>query len=169
MKLFRLEVFTPYRLFYSGDVEAITLMLTDGEVGIYAMHSRFTAPVKTCVLRLRELPKPEDAQDSIKHDAAHEPPKRPDAISRGKPSAEHWLSAFITNGIIEVKRHKVVLLCDAAEWPHEIDRERALTAAKDAGETLAESSFKFEHAAAREKLIRASTRLKVLEIEPTAP
>ncbi|MDR2481543.1 MAG: ATP synthase F1 subunit epsilon [Spirochaetaceae bacterium] len=131
MATFKLEVFTPYRLFFSSEVEAITLQLADGEAGIYAGHSFFTAPFKTCILRIREI-------------------------------SDGWKEAFITNGIIEVKRYKTVLLADAAEWPWEIDKERALSAKNDAESVLINTSFKFEHRTAKEKLIRAQTRLNVI-------
>ena len=52
--LFAFEVHTPHRLFFSEPVEAITLTLIDGEVGIYAHHSPFTAPVSTCLLRIKD-------------------------------------------------------------------------------------------------------------------
>ncbi|MDR2468824.1 MAG: ATP synthase F1 subunit epsilon [Spirochaetaceae bacterium] len=130
MALFKFEVFTPYRLFFSTDVEAIIVMLADGEAGIYAGHSCFTAPVKTSVLRVLDK--------------------------------DGWKTAFIANGIIEVKRHKTVLLADAAEWPEEIDRERAETARTDAESVLASTTFKFEHVAAKERLVRAETRLRVV-------
>lgn len=128
METFKLEIYTPYRLFFSADVQAAVLRLADGEAGIYAGHSLFTAPVRSCVLRLRE-----------------------------KDGA--WKAAFVANGIIEVKRHKTVLLADAAEWPEEIDRERAEAARKEAESALEGSSFKFEHLAAKEQLLRAKMRL----------
>lgn len=139
--LFKLEVFTPYRLFYQTDVEALVVKLADGEVCIYAGHSRFTAPVRTCALKIKPAPQ--------------------ETVQAGAVSA--WKFAFITNGIIEVKRHKAVILCDAAEWPEEINRDRAIAAKTDAESTLASSTFKFEHIASKEKLIRAQTRLAVLD------
>jgi F-type H+-transporting ATPase subunit epsilon len=51
--LFNFEVHTPRRLFYSGRVQAITLGLEDGEIGIYAAHSPFTALSVTGVLRIK--------------------------------------------------------------------------------------------------------------------
>jgi F-type H+-transporting ATPase subunit epsilon len=128
METFKLEIYTPYRLFFSEEVQAVVLRLADGEAGIYAGHSLFTAPVRTCVLRLRE-------------------------------KEGSWRAAFVANGIIEVKRHKTVVLSDAAEWPAEIDTERAEAARKDAELSLEGSSFKFEHIAAKEKLSRAKMRL----------
>jgi F-type H+-transporting ATPase subunit epsilon len=53
-KLFTLEVYTPYRLFYADTVEAVTLTLQDGEIGIYGDHNFITAPVVSCVLRLKD-------------------------------------------------------------------------------------------------------------------
>ena len=52
--LFPFEVHTPYRLFYSGSVQAIVLTLLDGEVGVYAKHTAFTAPVVPCLLKIRD-------------------------------------------------------------------------------------------------------------------
>jgi F-type H+-transporting ATPase subunit epsilon len=51
--LFTFEVYTPYRLFYSDSVEAVTLTLQDGEIGIYANHDFITAPVVPCVLNIK--------------------------------------------------------------------------------------------------------------------
>jgi F-type H+-transporting ATPase subunit epsilon len=52
--LFTFEVYTPYRLFYSGMVEAVTLSLRDGEIGIYANHDFITAPVVPCIFRIKD-------------------------------------------------------------------------------------------------------------------
>jgi F-type H+-transporting ATPase subunit epsilon len=52
--LFNFEVHTPRRLFYSGKVQAITLVLEDGEIGIYAKHSPFTALSVTGILRIKD-------------------------------------------------------------------------------------------------------------------
>ena len=52
--LFNLEVHTPYRLFFSGKVELISLTLVDCEIGVYAKHSPFTAITQSCVLHLKD-------------------------------------------------------------------------------------------------------------------
>jgi F-type H+-transporting ATPase subunit epsilon len=51
---FIFEVHTPYRLFFKDKVEAISITLLDGEIGVYAHHSPFTAPVKPCLIRIKE-------------------------------------------------------------------------------------------------------------------
>jgi F-type H+-transporting ATPase subunit epsilon len=131
--LFNFEVHTPYRLFFSGSVQAITLTLVDGEVGVYAHHSPFTAPAVSCILRIKD--------------------------DQGL-----WKNAFITGGILEVKEHKNVLMVDAAEWPEEIDRDRAEAAKRQAREALETAMLKFEIDNARARLRRAELRLKAWEL-----
>ena len=129
--LFNFEVHTPYRLFFSEKVEAIVITLADGEVGVYANHSPFTAPTLSCVL-------------SIKNNHGE------------------WRSAFVTDGILEVKdsKFKNVLMEDAAQWPEEIDREQALRDKEQAEDSLKFSMLKFEVDNAKAKLRSAEFRLK---------
>ena len=129
--LFNFEVHTPYHLFFSGKAEAIVLTISDGEIGVYAHHSPFTAPVVTCILKIKD--------------------------DKGS-----WQSAFVTSGILEVKDHKNVLIVDAAEWSHEIDKDRALASRDEAEKILKDSRLKFEIDKAKEKLRRAEYRLKLL-------
>ena len=131
---FTFEVHTPYRPFYSGKVESITVALRDGEIGVFAGHSPFTAPAQCCILK-------------IKND-------------KGEMN-----SVFITDGILEVKEHKTVLIVDSAEWPEEIDTERALNAKQNAQATLGSSMLKFEIDSAKAKLRRAEYRLKAAELK----
>ncbi|MDR2160052.1 MAG: ATP synthase F1 subunit epsilon [Treponema sp.] len=132
-KLFPFEVHTPYRLFFSEKVEALSLTLTDGEIAVYAGHSAFTAPTVTCILKIRD--------------------------QQGR-----WKPAFISDGILEVKEHKTVLMVDAAEWPGEIDPERAREAQQRAEEQLVSGMLKFEIDNAVQNLGRAKTRLKAWEL-----
>ena len=132
--LFIFEVHTPYRLFFTGRVEAVTLTLSDGEIGVYAGHAPFTAPAASCILR-------------IKNDKGE------------------WKSAFITDGILEVKEHKNVLMVDAAEWPEEIDMERALAAKEKAEKNMKSALSKYEIKNAKAKLRRAEFRLKAIALK----
>ncbi|MCL1836637.1 MAG: ATP synthase F1 subunit epsilon [Treponema sp.] len=130
---FTFEVHTPYRPFFSGRVESISLMLSDGEIGVYAGHSPFSAPALSCILRIK------DDKGELRH-------------------------AFITDGILEVKEHKTVLMVDTAEWPEEIDRERAMASRKKAEENLEIALLKFETDKANSKIRRAEIRLKTSEL-----
>ena len=127
--LFPLEIYTPYRLFYSGPVEAIVLTLADGDAAVYANHSRFTAPVIPCLLKIKD-------KDG------------------------NWKTAFVSEGILEVTSHKTVLLSDTAEWPAEIDYERAKAAKERAEEALLEEEFKFDTKNTAASLRRANMRIR---------
>ena len=130
--LFTFEVHTPYRLFFTGRVESILLTLADGEIGVYANHSAFTAPCVSCILRIK------DDKGQLR-------------------------SAFITDGILEVKDHKTVLMVDSAEWPEEIDVERARASKQQMEEKLNSVLLKFQIDSAKAKLRRAEFRLKAAE------
>jgi F-type H+-transporting ATPase subunit epsilon len=131
--LFTFEVHTPFRLFYSGSVEAIVLTLVDGEIAVYANHSHFAAPVVPCLLKIKN----EDGT---------------------------WKTAFTSDGILEVTSHKTVLVTDTAEWPTEIDYERAKAAKERAEKTLKETGLlKFEEETAVASMRRANMRIKTRE------
>jgi F-type H+-transporting ATPase subunit epsilon len=82
-------------------------------------------------------------------------------ILKIKDENGQWRSAFTTEGILEVKGKKAVLMVDAAEWPGEIDSGRAMAAKQLAEETLKNSAFKFEIENAQSKLLRAEMRLRL--------
>jgi len=58
-------------------------------------------------------------------------------------------------------------MVDAAEWPQEIDRERAFEAQQKAKESLGEDMLRFEADSARKRLRRAEYRLKAWELRKT--
>ena len=130
MKLFKLELYTPYCRFFSDEIKAITLTLTDGDITVYADHSFLTAPVMAGFLRI-------------------------------KTKNDEWKTAFIADGILEVKAHSTIIMADAAEWPEDIDRERAEAALAAANEALDVSTFKFETSTAEAAARRAKFRIKV--------
>jgi F-type H+-transporting ATPase subunit epsilon len=132
-ELFTLEIHTPYRLFFKDRIEALTIMLEDGEIGILAGHEPITAQVKACLLKIK-------GQDG------------------------RWKTGFSSEGILEVTEGKTVLLADAAEWPDEIDHDRAVDAKRRAEEILENPGFRFEAKIAGQRLERAKMRLKAWEL-----
>ena len=82
--LFQFEVHSPCRLFFSGKVQAVVLTLTDGEIGVYANHSPFSAPVRAGKLRFKD-------------------------------ADGHWRFALVSDGVLEVKHEKSVLMVYTAE------------------------------------------------------
>ena len=53
-RLFKLDVVSPERVFYSGDVEMVELRTTEGEIGVYKGHIPLTAVIAPGVLRIHE-------------------------------------------------------------------------------------------------------------------
>lgn len=58
--IFKLEVITPDRIFYTGEAQMVELTTTEGDVGIYAEHIPMTAIVAPGILTITE------SKDSVK-------------------------------------------------------------------------------------------------------
>lgn len=54
LKRFRLEVISPERIFYTGDVEMVELTTTEGDIGVYADHIPLTTIVSPGVMTITE-------------------------------------------------------------------------------------------------------------------
>lgn len=53
-KKFQLEVISPERIFYRGDVEMLELTTTEGDIGIYADHIPLTTIVAPGIMTITE-------------------------------------------------------------------------------------------------------------------
>jgi F-type H+-transporting ATPase subunit epsilon len=93
-KTFKLEVITPERLFYEGDVEMVIVRTLVGYEGFMANHAWACKLLGTGIMRIREA------------------------------GQKDFKVAATTGGFIDVK-DRVTVFVDAAEWPEEIDLERA--------------------------------------------
>ena len=51
---FKLQVYTPNRIFYEGEADMIELTTTEGDVGIYKNHIPLTAIVAPGILRIHK-------------------------------------------------------------------------------------------------------------------
>lgn len=60
LKKFTLEVISPERVFYTGEVEMVELTTTEGDIGVYANHIPLTTIVAPGILTITE------SGDSIK-------------------------------------------------------------------------------------------------------
>lgn len=52
--MFKLQVVTPDKEFYAGEVSMVELTTTEGQIGVYASHIPLTAIVAPGVLRIHE-------------------------------------------------------------------------------------------------------------------
>lgn len=126
---FNLEIVTPDRKFFSGEVEAVIFRTLDGEMGILKGHAPMVVAVAIGPLRIKK-----DGE---------------------------WLDAVLTEGFMEIKQDKTIILTDTAEWPNEIDINRANEAKARAEERLQRQLNQVEHMRSQAALARALARLKV--------
>jgi F-type H+-transporting ATPase subunit epsilon len=130
---FIFEIHTPYRLFYDNNKVRIVTLPLID--GEKGIYARHSAFIAITVPGLLRI----------------------------KEESGTWKPAFISNGILEVKEFKNVLLVDAAEWAEEIDTDRAKKALVEAEEKINTSMFKFEITAAQAAARRARLRLQIAE------
>ena len=74
---------------------------------------------------------------------------------------DSWLSASIGSGFMEITRKNSIILVDSAEWPEEIDINRAREAKMRAEERLHKKLSHREYIQSQAALARALARLKV--------
>lgn len=75
-----------------------------------------------------------------------------------------WKVAFFAEGFLEMEENKVTVLVGAAEWPEEIDRDRAEQALKRAEERLASNTtMPWEIPRSHNAIQRAQSRLKIAD------
>lgn len=73
--------------------------------------------------------------------------------------------AFLSEGFVEVSADKVSILADTAEWPEEIDINRAKRAEERARERLQGQLSHEEYIASKAAIQRAFARLKVSQMK----
>jgi len=129
---FYLEIVTPNRVFYSGEVEMVVLKTPEGEMGILKDHMPMVVAVAIGPIRIQ--------------------------------AGGQWLEAVLSEGFMEIMKEKTVILVDTAEWPNEIDINRAKAAEERARERLQSQLSKIEYMQSQAALQRAVTRLKVTKV-----
>ena len=102
---FRLEVVTPERLFYEGDVELVIARTLLGDEGFMANHAWACKLLATGELWIQEH------------------------------GSKDFKIAAISGGYIDVQK-TIVIFTDSAEWPDEIDEDRAKLAKERAEHSL---------------------------------
>jgi F-type H+-transporting ATPase subunit epsilon len=126
---FNLEIVTPERKFFSGEVEMVVLKTLEGEIGILKGHTPMVIAVGVGPMRIKK-----DGE---------------------------WLEAFLSEGFMEIKQDATVILTDTAEWPNEIDVNRAKAAKERAEERLQRQKDNLETIRSQAALARAIGRLKI--------
>ena len=109
MNSIKVEIITPSKLFYRGDVDLVIVTTLDGDEGFMAGHCWGCKLLDIGELWIQEA-------------------------GEGK----EWRVAAISGGFIEIK-DSIIIYTDAAEWAEEIDMERSLREKERAELWLAEN------------------------------
>lgn len=72
-----------------------------------------------------------------------------------------YKEAAIASGFVNIQKDKTIILTDSAEWPEDIDVERARKAKERAEQRLADSQAKIDRARAQAAFERAINRLTI--------
>ncbi len=131
-KLIQLKVITPTRVFFEGEVKSF-IVKTKGEVGEFAILADH-APITSSVgLGTLVLEMPDGSQKVT----------------------------TLFGGYAVVQNNQAVLIAESAEWPDEIDSERAERSKERAEERLKKEQI--DIARARASLTRALVRLNLAD------
>lgn len=128
-KLFELEIISPERDFYKGQVSFVEMVTTEGEIGVYKNHIPMTNVLAPGVVTIHE-------EDEIKKAAVH-------------------------SGFVVILQDKVKVMAEIAEWPDEIDENRAKEAKIRAERRLKDGES--DMARAEAALKRSIARLQLLD------
>lgn len=94
-KLFELEIITPDRAFYDGQVSFVEMRTSEGDIGVYKDHIPMTCILVPGLVKIYE----KDQDESKK--------------------------AIVHAGFVEILPDKITIMAEVAEWPEEIDINRA--------------------------------------------
>lgn len=122
---------------YDGDALSVSMMTTEGSIGILAHHSNLIMAI-------------------VPGELTYEPADE-------KGSAGKKEVVIVSDGLLKVENGETMILVDTAERPEEIDEERALRAEEEAREALRRANSNRDIALASAELSRAMSRLKAFK------
>lgn len=128
-ELFQLQIISPNRIFYDGQVDMVEMNTGEGEIGVYARHLPITTTLEPGIVRIHE-------EGGIREAAVHA-------------------------GFVVILQDKVTLMAEVAEWPEEIDVNRAEEARIRAERRLNAKEPSLDVARAEMALRRSLTRIEL--------
>ena len=115
MATFKLHFMASEHMVYDGDAESVSLMTTEGSIGILANHSNLIMAVVPGIVEY--VPAGEEAK------------------ALGLSGKQY---SVVSDGLLKVENNEVMILVDTAELPEEIDE-----AAEEAVEAIKENKEKY--------------------------
>lgn len=137
MEAFKLHFMASEHMVYDGEAESVSLMTTEGSIGILAHHSNLIMAVVPGIVEY---------------------------VPVGEAAKEAGLSgkqiSVVSDGLLKVENNEVMILVDTAEHPEDIDEARARRAEEKAREDLKRANTNRDVALASAELSRAMSRIK---------
>lgn len=130
---FMLEVVTPDKTFFDGEIDMLVLRTTEGDIAIMNDHEPVVAPVAIGSIRIR------------------------------LEGQEKFRDAACSGGFMTVTEEKTTVVTDSAEWADEIDLSRAKAALERAQKRLEKRDSELDYARAFNSLSRATNRIRIAE------
>ncbi|MEG0641919.1 MAG: F0F1 ATP synthase subunit epsilon [Clostridium sp.] len=127
MATFEMEIVTPEKKFFKGEIESVNLTSLTGKVQILANHIPYVTGLIPGIIKI---------------------------VENGKERM-----ASISGGFIQFADNKAIILADSAEWPQEIDVERAKEALNRAEDRLKKKGEDVDVLRAKAALLRATARI----------
>ena len=137
MATFKLHFMASEHMVYDGDAESVSLLTTEGSIGLLAYHSNLIMAVVPGIVEY--VPTGEDAKA---------------ARLSGRQIA------VVSDGLLKVENNEVMILVDTAENPEQIDEARARRAEEKAREDLKRANSNRDVSLATAELSRAMSRIK---------
>lgn len=137
MNTFTLHFMASEHMVYDGDAESVSLMTTEGSIGILAHHSNLIMAVVPGLVEF--VPAGKDAEAA--------------GISGRQ-------TVVVSDGLLKIENNEVMILVDTAELPYEIDEARARRAEEQAREDLKRANSNRDVSLATAELSRAMSRIK---------
>ena len=137
MATFKLHFMASDHMVYEGDAESVSVMTTEGSIGILAYHSNLIMAVVPGIVEY--VPVGEVAKEM------------------GLTGKQY---SVVSDGLLKVENNEVMILVDTAELPEEIDEARARRAEEKAREDMKRANSERDVALASAELSRAVSRIK---------
>ena len=148
MKTFHVRIYEADNPFFEGDIESIVVPATDGEYGVLAGHQNMAIALTEGEMRFR-------TGDTVTFGSG--------LTGKREIQPNSECSAVISAGMMRIENNDVLILIDAAEWPDEIDADRAIRAKEQAMEEMLSKRSRAEYALAEASLKRAIARQRFVE------
>jgi F-type H+-transporting ATPase subunit epsilon len=131
MNKYAIEILTPEKTFFEGEIESLTVETVEGQIGIWAGHSPLVIGLIPAII-------------TMKFD-------------------NKVLIAVNSEGFVEVRPKKVIVLCQTMEWPNEVEPNRVARAIEEHERILRQSKSITEYKLSKATLARAFARMKILK------